>query len=293
MKTLKIFLAGKPCNTARCYKRAIMDFVHWLWKHKKRRRYVKATARDAAEYLTRMIGSSASATVSNRHGALTAYYTYLEALGDIEKNPFQLAKALIPRRQRKQVRPTATIPPAKVRGIMDMPDGRTPEGIRDRAILSALFGGGLRRSELLAITLGDIQVTPGGELVLELPRTKAGEAQHQIIKGRFAERICELVACRKAQGARNCDKLFEMSESTLYRLFREYCRKAGIKAAPHAARAAAITNLLERGIRLDDVKRFARHASFHTIELYDHRALNVESSVQPNFFGNCKNKGLT
>lgn len=290
-KTLTLFLAAKPRNTVRSYGSAIRQFGAWLRGHRKR--HVKATVKDAVEYLTSLISSHAPATVSNRHGALASYYAYLQAIGEIEKNPFQLAKALIPRRQRHQVRPTARITPDIVKTMLNLPDRRTQKGVRDRAILSALFGGGLRRSELLKIKLGQIVCTVEGTLTLKLDHTKNGLDQEQVLRGRFAERVVELVAQRKTEGATNEDRLIvnyfrdhlkPMSEKTLYRLFRRYAKEVGVRAAPHAARAAFITKLLMQGYRLIDVKKAARHAAYQTVEAYDHRILEPTTAPTPQFF---------
>lgn len=290
MKTIKQFLATRPANTKRVYKYALVDFALWIWKYK-RRRYADATIKDASEYLTRMIRSSASATVAVRHSALSSYFTYLEAIEEVKRNPFRLVKKLLPARQKHQVRPTATLNVKIVRNLLKLPAKNTREGVRDSAIMAALLGGGLRRSEVLKLNLEDIVVTVKGSLIMRLKSTKAGDDSQQVLRGNLAARITALVALRKTEGAENEDPLIicyrsgrRMSESTLYRLFKAYAKKAGIKAAPHSARAAAITKLLEDGFSLLDVKKFARHAGWHTIETYDHRRLNVDKAPQPKFF---------
>lgn len=117
----------------------------------------------------------------------------------------------------------------------------------------------------------------------------------QPLKGEFAERVCLLVSQRKQEGAINEDLLFvcydkfgkpkkTLSVKTLYRMFKYYSKEAGLEAAPHAARAAAITKLLKDGVRLIDVQRFARHHSWHTVCIYDHRRLEIETAPSPDFF---------
>lgn len=290
---IELFLSMKPRNTARSYRASLTKFFEFLKKKKKRPE--KADVDDALGFLTAMNKTYAPATISNRQGALTAYYAFLEATKRVRSNPFGLVNSVLPYRQKHQVRPTATLKPSTIKTLLDLPPRNTRVGIRDRALLSAFFGGGLRRSEAISLNVGDVVINRRGVIVLRLERTKNGADQEQPIRGRFAERICELVAQRKTEGADNPDPLFvayrkyrtlkhRMSQSTVYRTFKRYAEQAGQIAAPHSARAAAMTKLLLQGFRLIDVKKFARHASYRTIEAYDHRKLEPEKAPCPKFF---------
>ena len=57
--------------------------------------------------------------------------------------------------------------------IVSIPNVETPKGRRDRAILATLFGGGLRRSEVVGLHIGDIKKTSSGTTYLYLRHTKA------------------------------------------------------------------------------------------------------------------------
>jgi site-specific recombinase XerD len=52
------------------------------------------------------------------------------------------------------------------------PGPETPLSARDRVLLLLGFVGGLRRSELIGLTLGDIEVVPQRDLRLLIRRSK-------------------------------------------------------------------------------------------------------------------------
>ena len=52
------------------------------------------------------------------------------------------------------------------------PVAETPIGARDQAMLLLGFGAPLRRSELMALTLGDVETVPGRVLLLTIGRSK-------------------------------------------------------------------------------------------------------------------------
>jgi site-specific recombinase XerC len=51
----------------------------------------------------------------------------------------------------------------------------TPLGLRNRAILLAGFGGALRRSEIVALNIGDVELIDGRGVVLTVRRSKTDQ----------------------------------------------------------------------------------------------------------------------
>jgi integrase len=68
-------------------------------------------------------------------------------------------------------RPARPLSVADLRQIIAAIDSHTPAGRRDAAIILLGFAGALRRSELAALTLADLEPKPGG-LLLHLHRSK-------------------------------------------------------------------------------------------------------------------------
>ena len=77
------------------------------------------------------------------------------------------------------VRPTRQAAPAVpdvLRAMLAaLPAPDAPLGIRNRAMLLLGFGAALRRSELVALTLGDVQLVPGRGLTVLVRRSKTDQ----------------------------------------------------------------------------------------------------------------------
>ena len=87
-------------------------------------------------------------------------------------------RRIIGRAPRRPARPLSV---ADLRQIVTAIDLTTVRGIRDTAILLLGFAGALRRSELAALTLADLEAKPGG-LLVHLRRSKTDtEARGQVV----------------------------------------------------------------------------------------------------------------
>ena len=236
-----------------------------------------------------------NATISKKFAALRRIYRMLIGTGlGITQNPFDVDKVPAPAKDAGRKRPTEMLDFSLVKKVVNSPDSSTPKGLRDKAILSALFGGGLRRSEVAALRVGDVRRTSAGTLYVYLRSTKAKRDAEQALPSWAAECIDKLAKQRVKNGAGGADYLFvsytgqagktptsdPVSASGIYKLFKFYCRMAGAGkfVTPHSARATAITKLLADGIPHRDVQEFSRHSSIQMVELYDKRRVGVEKN---------------
>ena len=239
--------------------------------------------------------TQSNATIHKKFAALRRIYRMLVSsnLG-IAENPFEADRVPPPPKDAGRKRPTEMIDFDLVMEIVAIPDAKTPKGRRDKAILATLFGGGLRRSEVVGLRIGDIKKTSSGTTFLYLRHTKAKKDAEQALPRWAAEYLWDLVRERKTTGAMDGDYLFvgftgkggqtittkPMSDTGLYLLFKQYCMAAGAgaHATPHSARATAITKLLADGIPHREVQEFSRHSSIQMVEWYDKRRFSVEES---------------
>lgn len=217
-------------------------------------------------------------TVSLRVTILRRVFRLLIDLGVRSGNPFALLNDTIPTRQKVQVRPTKLIPFELVPKILDAPSRYTKDGIRDRAILALLFGGGLRRNEVVKLNIGDIGRTPEGVPYLILRAAKAGTNQEQSLPNWAWSTLEAHLQQRDKEGAKPTDPIFvtgqgRMSDCTVRRLYYKYTEAVGIVgAACHSARATAATMLKEKGFEDRDVARFLRHSTETMVRAYDKRS---------------------
>lgn len=221
-------------------------------------------------------------TVAQRLAILRRVFRHLNDIGARLGNPIACIADAIPGRQRVQKRPTKLIPFDAVQRFLDMPPANTKAGIRDRALLAILFGGGLRRSEAMKLNLEDIGEGADGVPFLILRNTKGGTNQQQSLPPWAWERLIKYLEQRDADQDGN-QALFvfyyrkgtargRLSTETAARLYKRYARAAGIgNAAPHSARATAVTMLKELGYEDREVAKFLRHSTTRQVEVYDKR----------------------
>jgi site-specific recombinase XerD len=76
-------------------------------------------------------------------------------------------------RPRRQAAPA--VPSVLRKMLAQRPSPATPLGARDRAMLLLGFGAALRRSELVALTLGDVETVPGRGLRIVVRRSKTDQ----------------------------------------------------------------------------------------------------------------------
>lgn len=243
-----------------------------------------------------MAGSSSHspATIAKKIMCLRKFYEVLIAHGCYHQaNPFSPHLVPVPNPKGGRKRDTEALDFEEVPAVIEaIEDG--PRATRDRAIICALFGGGLRRSEIVKLVVGDVARTHAGTAYLTLRHTKDGGDHQQALPEWAAEAVWALVEERLENGAAHDDPLFvtwtgraglvptnrPMSCASVYHIFKRACEAAGLSGAytPHSARATAITKLLADGTPHREVQEFSRHKSVQMVEWYDKRRFGVDKS---------------
>lgn len=309
---LQIPLAPTPATTRRLLSVNEIDaaaYCRWLEARPGEKPRMKSSESDGnaqttlvrrdAKKTTKKTGlehTLSNATIAKKIAALRRMYRVFQSVEPtLRINPFSTDLLPPPPKEAGRKRPTEMVDFSLVKKILAQPDIETAKGLRDRAILCALFGGALRRSEAVGLHIGDVQRTTKGTVFLYLRSTKARKDARQALPRWAAEPILALVAQREHEGARPGDRLFisytgrggavptrqPVSASGIYKLFLHYCRKAGVDSAvtPHSARATAITKLLADGLPHREVKEFSRHSSIQMVEVYDKRRMGVDDNA--------------
>lgn len=156
-----LYISQKSENTQRSYDYAFNQWIVFI--RKKDEKMETATTKTVLEFVNQVRGRgqgrASDATVSQRFNALNAIYGFLQTQGEIDMNVFKRAKSALSLRQKHQVRPTKLIKSGKIKEAIKSVKLNTQDGVRDAALLSLLFGSGLRRSEALGLNVDDILST--------------------------------------------------------------------------------------------------------------------------------------
>jgi site-specific recombinase XerD len=151
-------------------------------------------------------------------------------------------------------------------------------GVRDFALLSVMYGGGLRRDELSTLTLSDIEMDPGRVLVhgkgskeryAYLPDGALSALRAWVIvRGDRAGAL--FVRIRKSD--RMCEPEKHMTGQAIYTILIRRAAAAGVcDVSPHDMRRTFVSNLLDNGQDLSTVSKMAGHSSVQTTVRYDRR----------------------
>jgi len=159
-------------------------------------------------------------------------------------------------------------------------EDRGPSGLRDACLIAALYGGGFRRAEFVALEVEDYDADAGTmrvrrgkgqkERLVPLPRG-AREALAQWLGVRGTEPGPLFLAVSKGKTGRILSR--GISSQALYTILRRRQRQAGLKAfSPHDMRRSYVSNSLEAGADVGLIQKNAGHSSVETTARYDCRS---------------------
>jgi len=213
--------------------------------------------------------SRARAMVATRR-----WLRHLGALGALDADPGD--GVMHPRYERPLPR---ILRPDETAALIDSVETGTPLGLRDRAMLEVLYGGGLRVSELVALPLGSYERRSG--LLRVLGKGRKERIVPLGVPG--VEAVDAYLECGRPQLAKArstaSDAMFltrrarPMTRQNFFLRLRALARKAGLRGdavSPHVLRHAFATDLLEGGADLRAVQSMLGHADLSTTQICTH-----------------------
>jgi integrase/recombinase XerD len=146
-----------------------------------------------------------------------------------------------------------------------------PVNLKHRAMLSLIYACGLRRSELLNLTLKDVQ---SDRNLLFIRQSKGKKDRLLPLSMKLLDLLRTYYKIFKPkqwlfEGEREGNKY---SEKSLENVMKQSLQKAGIqkKASLHWLRHSYATHLLENGTDLRYIQELLGHSSSRTTEIYTH-----------------------
>lgn len=205
---------------------------------------------------------------THQANTLFVYLTGLANLYDaflfqklIAENPWRNPLIAIPGGQRQPTRPTPRMPTHSVRALL-----LACSAPRDAAILACLFGGGLRRQEVVNLKVGDVQVA-NGYAFLRLYKTKTQTYAEQSLPAWAGAALEAWHGSARVNGATEDDSLFNLSLEGVHKAWKRMLKQANVdtRYGIHSARCTAINRLRELGYRPEDIADFSRHISVKSV----------------------------
>ena len=270
---------GLSDNTLSSYRRDLFAFADWLNRQGKVLERVDSA--DLHSYLAWRSGRKLNPRSTSRVlSCLRGFYRFLLRENRIDKDPTLLIE------NPKLGRPLPkSLSEQDVEQLLAAPDTESPIGQRDRAMLEVLYATGLRVSELVGLTLYQVNLRQGVVRV-----TGKGGKERLVPLGDEAQyRVEAFLRQGRAAilGDRQVDVLFpsercrEMTRQTFWHRIKHWARVAGIDKplSPHTLRHAFATHLLNHGADLRVVQLLLGHSDLSTTQIYTHIARSRMKSL--------------
>jgi integrase/recombinase XerD len=264
---------GLASNTLSAYRRDMAKFEDFA---KKRKLALNAVKRDdLVDFLASLYRQKLeSKTVARHLVTLRNFFRHAQVQGSISEDP--TAHLESPKIRRSL---PGYLRLEEVEKLLELPDQKTPLGLRDRAMLEVLYSTGLRVSELTSLRVTDLDMKVGcvrcigkgdKERLVPVGRKALGIVERYLRDGRTAL----IGPGRGSAGA----FLFvnrrggRISRVGVWKIFSAYGRKAGLRVplTPHMLRHSFATHLLERGADLRSVQLMLGHSDISTTQIYTH-----------------------
>ncbi len=223
-------------------------------------------------YVSRMrTAGLAPTSIRRAQSALRAYFGFLAAEGLVPDNPTD-----------RMERPAAArklpgfLTQDEAARVVEAVDPDSPAYWRDRAVLELLYATGMRVSELVRLSLGDLdlehgsclvfgkggkeRLVPVGAVALEVVRRYLGTIRPELDRGRARGAFF-----LNGRGTR-------LSRMSIWTIVTRASARAGIdrRISPHTLRHSCATHLLEGGADLAAVQELLGHADISTTQIYTH-----------------------
>lgn len=217
-------------------------------------------------YLT-VIGKSQS-TVSRVAASLRCYYNYLLKNQYCESNPVNGIKLKTTEKKLPEI-----LSGKEVLNLLAQPSGSDYKSVRDKAMLELLYATGIKVSELIDLSVSDINLQIGilnlknikNERIIPIYPAAVKTLQTYITNVRpviISDAHEERLFTNMSGGA--------LSRQGFWKIVKHYADMAKINKdiTPHTLRHSFAAHLLENGAELRDIKEMLGHSDISSTQVY-------------------------
>ena len=260
---------GLSSNTLESYSRDLIYYFRFLEAEG-----ITDLSQTHPETLYEYLGSLKARKLSSRTQARTlsaikSFYRFMQEESLRKDNPALPLQGPKPKRSLPK-----TLSEMEVETLLHQPKPDSPRGLRDVAMLEVLYATGLRVSELIGLTLDQLELeahllrTMGKgskERLVPIGNTASNHLLEYLQKGRnilIKDRLVPWVFLNNRGG--------QLSRQGFWKILRDYGRQAGFtkKISPHTLRHTFATHLLEGGADLRSIQTMLGHADISTTQIY-------------------------
>lgn len=263
---------GLSQNTLDSYRHDLQGFIQWL--HARSGQLLQVSAVELLDYLAwRHEQQYSSRSTARFLSCIRGFYRLQVREQRVAVNPVALiASPKLPRSLPK------SLTEEDVENLLAAPDLTDPIGLRDRTMLEVLYACGLRVTELVSLTMPQVNLRQNVVRVFG-----KGNKERLVPMGEEASAwLARYLREARPLLLHNCpDEIVfpsmraqAMTRQTFWHRIKHWARVAGIEKSlsPHTLRHAFATHLLNHGADLRVVQLLLGHSDLSTTQIYTHVA---------------------
>jgi integrase/recombinase XerD len=265
------------------YERSVREFIDWIASNTEARSLSEITAAHLQQYQIALCHPSEEeegkpsrvlsiSTQGSKIAAIKTFFHWLVITQQIAHNPASLLQSP----KQPQRLPVDVLTQEEARRLLESTPIEKPRDIRDRAMLEVLYATGIRRSEILALTIYSVDLQTatlrieqgkGGKTRL-VPLTQSAVAALKLYlaeaRGRIAQAASQTVLFVSTRSGG------PLSGNDLSRIVRKAALRAKIpkQVRPHTLRHSCATHLLQGQADIRQIQKLLGHRRLSTTEIY-------------------------
>ncbi len=224
---------------------------------------------------------NSSKSINRKLSSLKAYFKYLRKIGMIHEDPtIAISSQKVPKRVPQYIE----MSDMDKLFTLDLFEDHF-EGWRDRTIIELFYATGMRLSELLNLTFGDIDLYNQTVKVLGKRNKErlipfGNQAKTTLEKyfshfeqkfGNFSQNSCIFVTSKNNK----------LNPKTVYKIVRRYLDMITTidQRSPHVIRHTFATHLLNNGADINAIKEILGHSGLAATQIYTHNSIEKLKSI--------------
>lgn len=254
---------GYSPNTLASYKIDLTELSNFL--NEKGSSLIKASREDLVQFINMLSERGfTNNTIIRKLASIRTFFKYLLSEGIIKEDLVSFLDT--PKKEKK-------IPKVlfedQIKELLEQPLLQQEKYARERSILELLYSCGLRVSEIVNLTINDINLEEG------FVRIKGKGNKERIVPlgSKAISAISEYLRQRRHIKEK---KLFlnsrnkGLSRQSVWLIVKQFAGNVGLDISPHTLRHSFATHLLDNGADLRVVQELLGHSSISTTQIYTH-----------------------
>ena len=271
--------------TAKAYVSDVLSLASFYKENYNSNSLTNAVYGEIRQWIVFLVNKKTSnRSINRKMSSIKAYYLFLQKTELIEVSPVSRHKAL-------KVKVNSKIPfsETEIINVLEVFDLEINDfsKLRDRIIIELLYSTGMRRIELIDLTISSVNLSANTIKVLG-KRNKERILPLLQITIDLLNKYLNLYKREYNQSPNSplfvTDKGVKIYENFVYRLINSYFGDITVKnnISPHVLRHSFATHLINNGADLNSVKELLGHSSLAATQVYTHNSIGELSKVYRN-----------